>query len=425
MKTSRKIVLILIFLLTVTFSYSAFRGIEVGSFKIKSMKEKMDLGLDLAGGVYVILEAQTKVKGEELSKKMEQTKAIISQRVNGLGVSEPNIVIEGDKRIRLELAGVKDPKEAINIIGKTALLEFKNPEGKVVLTGENIKSSNVMYNKDSLGKQVPVVSLEFDEKGAEIFRAETARLVALPQDKDRSISIVLDGNIISKPNVNAEIKDGKAIIEGDFTTETASELSNLINAGALPLEMKELQSSVIGPTLGMDALKKSIFAGAIGIGIVFLFMISMYRVPGVLASFNLTIYMLLLLNTMNILGVKLTLPGIAALILSVGMAVDANIIIFERIKEEYKAGKSIKKSVEAGFSRGLITVIDSNITTLIAGIVLYIFGTGPIKGFGVTLMIGLVISMLTAVILTKFLLKSLVKTKIGQNEKLMGLQKEG
>lgn len=421
MKTSRKIVLILIFLLTVTFSYSAFRGIEIGNFKIKSMKEKMDLGLDLAGGVYVILEAQTKEKGEELNKKMEQTKAIISQRVNGLGVSEPNIVIEGDKRIRLELAGVKDPKEAIDMIGKTALLEFKNPEGKVILTGENIKNSNVMYNEDSVGMQVPVVSLEFDKKGAEIFRTETARLVALPKDQDRSISIVLDGNIISRPNVNAEIKDGKAIIEGDFTTETASELSNLINAGALPLEMKELQSSVIGPTLGMDALQKSIFAGAIGIAIVFLFMISLYRLPGILASFTLVIYILLVLNTMNLFGVKLTLPGIAAMILSIGMAVDANIIIFERIKEEYKAGKSIKKSVESGFSRGLITVIDSNITTLIAGIVLYIFGTGPIKGFGVTLMIGLVISMLTAVILTKFLLKSVVRTKIGQNEKLMGL----
>lgn len=419
MNTKKKITLFLIVAITALFSYTAFKGVELGSFKFSAMKEKMDLGLDLAGGVYVVLEAQTDESGDSLRAKMEQTRAIVRQRVDSIGVAEPNIVIEGEKRLRVELAGVKDPQEAIEMIGKTALLEFKNPEGEVVVTGENIQKSAVAFQDTGMGEQ-PVVSIEFDSKGAELFREETARLVALPVDQDKRIAIVLDGSVISNPNVNSEISDGRAVIEGGFTVDTATELSNLISAGALPLEMAEIQSSVIGPTLGIKALEKSVLAAGMGIAIIFLFMIALYRIPGLVASLCLTIYVLIVLNVMSGLGVKLTLPGIAALILSIGMAVDANIIIFERIKEEIKGGKTNRSALSSGFSRAITAVIDSNITTVIAGTVLYAFGTGPIKGFGVTLIIGLVASVFTAVFITKYILGIVVESEIGRSESFFG-----
>lgn len=419
MNTGKKIALFLIVVVTALFSFSAFRGIEIGGFKIASMKEKMDLGLDLAGGVYVVLEAQTEESGEELRAKMEQTRSIIRQRVDSIGVSEPNIVIEGDKRIRVEVAGVEDPQEAIDLIGKTALLEFRNPSGEVVVTGGNIQKSSVAFQNTGLGEQ-PVVSIEFDTEGAELFRKETASLVSLPAEEDKRIAIVLDGAVISNPTVNSEISDGRAVIEGNFTVESATELSNLISAGALPLEMKEIQTSVIGPTLGLKALEKSVIAGGLGFAVIFLVMVGLYRIPGIVASLCLTIYILLVLNIMTGLGVKLTLPGIAALILSIGMAVDANIIIFERIKEEIKTGKSNRSALSSGFSRAITAVIDSNVTTVIAGAVLYALGTGPIKGFGVTLIIGLFVSVFTAVFITKYILGIVVETELGRSKSFFG-----
>jgi preprotein translocase subunit SecD len=203
LNTGKKISLFLIVVITALFSFSAFRGIEVGGFKMLPMKQKMELGLDLAGGVYVVLEAQTEESGEALREKMEQTRSIIRQRVDSIGVSEPNIVIEGEKRIRVELAGVKDPQEAIDLIGKTALLEFQNASGEVVVTGGNIKKSSVGFQNTGMGEQ-PVVSIEFDSKGAELFREETARLVSLPPEEDKRIAIVLDGAVISNPTVNSE-----------------------------------------------------------------------------------------------------------------------------------------------------------------------------------------------------------------------------
>lgn len=420
MKTSKKIILALIIIFTALFSYSSIKGLDLGFMRLKPMSEKMDLGLDLAGGVDVVLEAQTDENDENLRQKMEQTKAIIRERIDSLGVSEPNIALEGNKRIRIEIAGVEDTQQAIEMIGKTALLEFKNPEGEVIVEGKNVKASSVSYHE---GKgdvmQRPVVTLEFDEEGAEKFKAETGRLAALPPDQDRTIAIVLDGTEISRPVVNSEISDGRAIIEGNFGIEEATELSNLINGGALPLELKEVQSSVIGPTLGLEALDKSILAGAIGLAVIAVLMIVLYRLFGLVADLCLVIYILLTFNILAAIGVKLTLPGIAALILSVGMAVDANIVIFERIREEVKAGKTLRTAVEAGYKRATTAVIDSNITTLIAGAVLYFFGAGSIKGFGVTLIIGILVSMFTAVIISKFIIKSIVETRIGMKKSIL------
>ncbi len=323
------------------FSYTAINGIEIGKFKISNVKDSIDLGLDLAGGVYVILEAQTDLQGAELQKAMEQSKMIISERVDSLGVAEPNIIIEGNKRIRIELAGIENPQEAIELIGKTAQLQFIDPDGKEILTGKNVKNSDVAFHKTDLGEK-PVVTLEFDKEGAESFKEATTRLVKKETIEEKIIYIVLDEQVISAPIVNSAITDGKAVIEGDFDVEEANRLATLIRAGALPVEMSELQTSIIGPTLGLEALDKSIKAGAIAILIIFLFMLIYYKIPGLIADICLTIYILIVVYTMKFLGVKLTLPGIAGLILSIGMAVDANVIIFERIKEELRNGKSIR-----------------------------------------------------------------------------------
>lgn len=419
MKTSKKIALGLILVLTALFSFVAVKGLDIGNARLKSISEKIDLGLDLAGGVNVVLEAQTDKTGPDLKAAMEQTKATIRKRVDSIGVAEPNIVLEGDKKIRVELAGVENTEQAIELIGKTALLEFKNPSGQTVVTGENIKASSVSYQQTTAqGPEQPVVAIELDKEGADLFRAETKRLMELPETEDKTIAIVLDGETISQPRVNAEISDGRAVIEGDFDLKSATELSSLISGGALPVELKEVQSSVIGPTLGLEALDKSITAGVIGFVVIAVFMLALYRLFGLVADICLVIYMLLVLNIMSLVGVKLTLPGVAAIILSIGMAVDANIVIFERIREEIAGGKTVRTAVEAGFKRALTAVTDSNITTLIAGVVLYFFGTGPIKGFGVTLIIGIVVSMFTAVFVSQYIIKALAETSLGRNKKL-------
>lgn len=420
MRLKSTIIFLIIISLVFLGSYTAINGADIGKIKIPNAREAVELGLDLAGGVYVVLEAQTDAQGAELQKIMEQSKAVISERVDGLGVSEPNIVIEGNNRIRIELAGVKDVQEAIDMIGKTAQLKFVDPDGKEILTGKNVKGSEPQYQKmDSSGEQ-PVVSLEFDKEGTKKFAEATKRLAPKTEPTEKIIYIVLDDQVISNPVVNAIIDDGRAVIQGDFTIEEAGRLATLIRAGSLPVEMKEIQSSVIGPKLGLEALDKSIKAAAIAIMIIFIFMLIMYKIPGLVADIALTIYIMLVLIGMKSLGAKLTLPGIAGLILSIGMAVDANVLIFERIKEELRVGKSIRASIDAGFKRALSSVLDSNITTLIAGLVLYGFGSGPIKGFGVTLILGIIASMITSVFITKHLLKLMVNMTGAKNTKLYG-----
>lgn len=419
MKLKSTIGFMLIIAIIVFFSYAAISGVEIGKAKIPSAKDSIDLGLDLAGGVYVLLEAQTDATGQELQKIMNQSKEIINERVNGLGVSEPNIVIEGNNRIRVELAGVKDAQEAINMIGKTAQLKFIDPEENVVITGKNIKSSEAEYQSTEKG-DVPVVALEFDKEGKEKFAQATKELVNKTNPEEKIIYIVLDDQVISNPVVQSVIDDGKAVITGNFSIEEASRLATLIRAGSLPVEMKEVQTSVIGPTLGLEALDKSVYAGMIALMIIYLFMLIYYRIPGLVADIALTIYVLIVLLGMKLLGAKLTLAGIAGLILSVGMAVDANVLIFERMKEELKSGKTVRSSIDSGFKRALTSVMDSNITTLIAGIVLYYSGTGSIKGFGVTLILGIIASMITAVFITKHLLKLMVNITGSKNPKLYG-----
>lgn len=421
MRTRSISIVAAIIIIVIFASYVGTNGFVLGDRTLRSAKDSIELGLDLAGGVYVVLEANTEATGDELARMMEETKAIIGKRVDGLGVSEPNIAIEGQNRIRVELAGIQHPDEAIDLIGKTALLEFKTPAGETVITGKNVINSQVLFQPNEYGVNEPVVSLELNEEGRQLFFEATSVLAAKTETLDKIIYIVLDGEMISNPMVLEPITDGKPVITGMYTLDEANDLSTLIRAGALPVEMVELQTSVIGPTLGLEAFEKSILAGGIAIAIIFAFMLLIYRVPGFVASLALTIYVLLVVGAMILIGAKLTLPGIAGLVLSIGMAVDANILIFERIREEILVGKTVRVSIDAGFKRALRSILDSNITTLIAGAVLYFYGTGPIKGFGVTLTIGIVASMITAVFFTKYVLRLMAVITGGKNLKLYGV----
>lgn len=397
--------------------YSAFNEIQIGNYTLDPIKDSMKLGLDIKGGVFIVLEADTDAKGEELQSIMEQTKEVIRRRVDAMGLTEPNIVLEGEKRIRIELPGVKNTQEAIESIGKTAQLKFVTADGREVLTGKQVKNAELMFNTQKNNE--PAVSLELNSEGAKAFQLATREL-SKKKYPDNIIYIILDEEVLSAPGVNDEIPNGQAFISGSFTAESASALAALIRGGALPVDLKEVQTSAIGPTLGIDSLITSVNAAKIGIALVLLFMLIFYRIPGLVANISLLLYTLIVLYVLVGLRATLTLPGVAGLILSIGMAVDANVIIFERLKEELRNGKTIRSSIESGFSKALRTILDSNITTFIAAIVLYYFGLGPIKGFAVTLMVGILASMFTAVFITKLLLRLIVNMDIFKNIKLFG-----
>lgn len=421
MKNKSTIWFVAILLMVALCMFVATVGININdNVHIGPFSEDVELGLDLQGGVYVVLEANTDLTGSELAQKMEETKIIIENRVNGLGVADPYITIESGNRLRVELAGLKDPQEAIDLIGKTALLEFKDAEGNVVLTGKNVeKAVSVLY------KNKPAVSLKFDSEGAKIFRDKTAELAAkraADRNADTRILIVLDGKLQSDPFVDETISDGNCIISGSYTQDQAINLANVIQAGALPVELEELEISAVGPSLGLESFDTSVYAGIIGILLIFVYMIAMYRVPGLLADIALTIFIFLDILIMIALHVKITLPGIAGIVLTIGMAVDANVIIFERIKEEIKLGKTTRVAVKSGFHRALSSIIDGNVTTIITGVVLFYFGTGLIKGFAITLLIGIIISMFTAVVITRFLLNIAVDMGIAKSEKAFGIK---
>ncbi|NLP29680.1 MAG: protein translocase subunit SecD, partial [Clostridiales bacterium] len=391
-----------------------------------SFKDELTLGLDFKGGVYVVMEAQTDATGAELANIMQHTQMVIEERVNQMGLSEPVVTIEGEKKIRVELPGVENTDEAIETIGKTAQLQFVLGDGTVVIDGSHIKNAGV--GKDERGFNA--VDLEFDSEGALAFEEATRKafygqvINSETGQVDRAIYIVLDDRIISSPNVNSVIKGGRAQITGSFSDKEVTELALLIRGGALPVGLKEVQTSLVGPSLGIDSLNKSLIAGVIGISLIFIVMIVAYKIMGLVANIALLLYILVVFIILALFSAVINLPSVAGLILSVGMAVDSNVIIFARIKEEYLQGKSLRVSVDSGFKLALSTVIDSQLTTLIAGVVLYQFGTGPVKGFAMTLMIGIVVSVLTAVVITQFLIKTIAEGKSKSLPTFFGVKKE-
>ncbi|MEW6106178.1 MAG: protein translocase subunit SecD [Bacillota bacterium] len=360
-------------------------------------KLPMNLGLDLRGGTRMVLEARDTdtVKADE--DAVVRAKEVIERRVNQLGVAEPVIYRQGAKRIVVELAGVKDPQRAKEIIGRTAQLEFKDDQGNVIMTGNDLK--NATAGPDEYGR--PAVHFELTAEGARKFEKATRENIGRP------ISIYLDQELLSAPVVQSVIKD-KGQITGIGTMERAKDLSMMLRAGALPVPLDLLHSEVLEPILGKESIDQSKVAAIIGAGLVVLFMLAIYRLPGTMADIALGIYALIVLAVLAAIHAVLTLPGIAGLILSVGMAVDANVIIFERIKEEMRGGKRLRAAIEAGFTRAFGCILDSNVTTLITAGVLYIYGTGAVRGFAVTLGLGILASMFTAIVVTRILITAVV-----------------
>lgn len=361
-------------------------------------------GLDLNGGVYIVYEAEEGVNPS--SEEMDAAVSMIRERLDRRNWTEAEVSKEGNRRIRLEIPGIDNPEEAIEEIGQTAELFFMDSNGQIVVEGKDVANATKAYQADSMGNQQIVVSLEFNAEGTQKFSEATKNNVGKP------IYIMMDNTIISAPNVNEQITGGKAVITGDFDDAEAKELAELIKAGSLPFKLNILEYNTVGATLGANALSTSLIGGTLGIILVFAFMLIYYKIPGIAAILALLIYIPLDLILINALDVTLTLPGIAGVVLSVGMAVDANVIIFERIREELKAGKTLKLSVNNGFSRAFSAIIDANITTIIAGAVLFWLGTGPIKGFAITLILGIVISMITAIVITRFILTNMINAGI-------------
>ena len=416
MNSKNTVKFIAVVLLIGIIAYITSFGISVGKYEVLPVKKLIKLGLDLRGGADVVLEALGTPEDPVTDEKMERAVATIRERIDSLGVTEPVITRQGGKRIRVGLPEISDTQRALEIIGKTAQLKFIDEEENVIITGNDIKEAKAVYSTDPDTKmQVPVVSLELNSEGAKKFATATSENV------DKIIAILLDESIISAPRVNEPITEGKCQISGRMTIEEAGDLAMLIRAGALPVELKTLQVTSIGPELGANSFEKSLTAGQIGILLVFLFMIVYYRVPGFIASIALVLYICLVLLTLAALKATLTLPGIAGLILSIGMAVDANVIIFERIKEELIMGKTIRAATDSGFRRAFLAILDSNITTLIAAIVLFYLGAGPIKGFAVTLSIGILASMFTAIVVTRFLMRTFEGTNILNDKKFYGV----
>ncbi|NQY73702.1 MAG: protein translocase subunit SecD [Candidatus Margulisbacteria bacterium] len=439
MKGSRKVksIFLLILLAAAAFIYVRF---------------PINLGLDLQGGTRLILEAKETPNIQIDQQTILGVLSIIRNRINSLGISEPIIQKKGLRQIIVELPGIKDPERAIKLIGETALLEFKEGEwapgnadqltpqqieilagkgavlssvpqydnqGKIiserpiflhktVLTGAFLKSASP--GTDQHGK--PAVNIEFNAEGGKIFRDITTTSVGKP------LAILLDGTVISAPNINEPIPSGRAIISGGFSLKEMKDLVIKLKAGALPVPVEIISNKIVGPSLGKDSIEKSKRAAILGLVMVCIFMALIYRVPGVFAGIALLIYLFFTLCILKLFHATLTLPGIAGLILTMGMAVDANVIIFERIKEEEQAGHPLKIAIPKGFSRAFLTILDANITTLISAIVLFWLGTGTIKGFALTLSIGILMSMFTAIFVTRIFMDFMAAYSENRNKPL-------
>lgn len=379
---------------------------------VRPLASSIRQGLDLQGGTHVVLEAVDTEQAQVNDDAMNRVIAIMEKRVNALGLTEPIIQREGERRVIIELPGVKDPDAAIKTIGKTAMLEFRDEDGNTVLTGTDLKDAQASTNPQT-GQNV--VNLEFSDEGAQKFADLTMKNVG------RTIAILLDGEVLTAPNVREPILGGRAEITGQKTLEEAQNLAVVLRSGALPVKVEIIETRTVGPTLGQDSKDKSQFAFAVGLGAVVIFMIFFYHFSGFIADVALMAYTIMLLSILYLMDATLTLPGVAGIILSIGMAVDANVLIFEHFKEEYQInGKSLRLSMDAGFKRAFTTIFDSNVTTLIAAGVLFFLGTGTIRGFAITLGVGTILSMFTAITLTQFMLKLMINSKLSENPRIYG-----
>ena len=373
---------------------------------LKPWGDAISLGLDLRGGVYTVYQAED-TDDSDFDTKMNSTVSILTSRLTRQGFTEATVTRQGSDRIRVEIPNVSDPNQILTIIGTPAQLYFVDESGNNLMEGSMVKNAQAAQDQD--GK--PCIAFELTDEGAKIFAEATAANLG------KTISITLDGETISRATVNTVIAGGKGEITGNFTADEAKNLATLILSGALPLNLTQLEVSAISATLGVEALDRAIQAGIIGVALVMLFMLFRYRLCGLVADIALTIYIMIVVLLLALTGAQLTLPGVAGIILGIGMAVDANVVIFERIREEVKNGRPIGSAVRKGFSNALSAIIDSNVTTIIAAVVLYAFGTGSVRGFALTLGIGVATSLVTAVFVTHKLLDIFADLGI-KNQKL-------
>lgn len=384
------VVVMALFLGLLTFTTAVGFG-PTGTGSAKNIKT----GLDLAGGVSITYQAVG--EGTPSQEDMNDTVYKLQQRVDGYS-TEAQVYQEGSDRINIEIPGVSDANQILEELGKPGSLEFRLADGTVVLEGSQVTSAEAKVQQNQMKNREYVVELILDDEGAKAFADATTANVG------KTISIIYDGAVISAPRVNEAITDGRAIISGMADQNEASRLASSIRIGSLSLELTELRSNVVGAQLGEEAIKTSLMAGLIGLIIVILFMIAVYRIPGLVSGIALLIYTTLMLVMLNAFDITLTLPGIAGIILGIGMAVDANVIIYARIREEIAQGKSILNAIQTGFKKALSAIVDGNITTLIAAFVLGVMGTGSVKGFAYTLAMGIVLSMFTALVISRYLM---------------------
>lgn len=390
------VILIICTLLIAMFSYCGLFGVDLGDYRIKTFGSNIDKGLDLVGGTSLLMEIkEDKVDSDVVSRTME----LIKMRIDPEGVKEVQVTQEGEKRIKIEIPGEFDTEGVIETVAKTGELTFVDPNEETILTGKDVKEAGAYMNSDGQYQ----VSLELNESGKEAFAKATTEF------QGQQIAIKMDGEILTNPKVNEPILDGKASISGMESLEEANKIAGIINSGALPVKVESISAKTVGPTIGAESLQLSKKASIIGVAVVVLFMTAFYRRPGFVASISLALYCCIILTIFAETGVVLSLAGIAALLLTIGMAVDANVLIFERTKEELKNGRSILTAVEAGYQGALSSILDSNLTTIIAALVLYFLGSGVVKGFATTLFIGIIVSIITALFVTKFLMNCAVK----------------
>ena len=371
------------------------------------------LGLDLSGGVSITYQV---VDENPSTEDMKDTIYKLQKRVDSYS-TEASVYQVGDDRITVEIPGVQDANEILEDLGNPGSLEFQMPDGTVFMTGDMVADAQAATQTDTYGNKEYVVALKLTDEGAKIFGEVTSENIG------KNLPIVYDGETISYPRVQTAITGGEAQITGMANFEEAETLATQIRIGSLSLQLSELESSVVGAQLGSQAIASSLKAGAIGLAIVMVFMIVMYAVPGIAASLALAIYTTLVIATLYLFEITLTLPGIAGIILGIGMAVDANVIVFARIREEIATGKSVQTSMKIGFQKAMSAILDGNITTLIASVVLMALGSGTVKGFAYTLMIGIILSLFTAMVVTRYILYSLYALGL-KSEKLYGRAKE-
>lgn len=424
MKKKSVAALCIVLLIAVLLNYVAFLGYNIAGFQYGGMfdaEKGIRKGIDLAGGSVITFEADAENPTDD---QMNIAESIFQTRLTGAGYTEARISRDDSGKITVEIPSVFDTDSAANLLGTVAELTFTDADGNIVLDGAtDIKDAKAMYGQTSqTGNPESYVELTFNDSAVAKF-AEATRAAATRTDGTNYIAIKLDEEIVSSPMVKEEINSSTCIISGDFTQEGAQELANLIKSGQLPFALNKISQQTVGAELGEDALPKSLLAAGIGILLIMIFMVIMYRMLGLMADIALAVYVGIIAIVLGLFRVNLSLSGIAGIVLSIGMAVDANCIIFERVKEEMALGKTIKASVEAGFNKAFSAILDSNVTTIITCVVLYMSGIGAVTGFAVTLGLGVVVSMFTAIVVTRFLLKSLVGIGI-KNRKLICSQKK-